>query len=167
MPDAICYIVGAGENTGLDFTPGIKDYVIAADGGLKHLAAAGIGADLVIGDFDTLGARPDHPHTVALPPEKDETDTYAALREGMRLGYGVFHIYGGTGGRLEHTLANIQLLAYLAEKNMRGFLFGSGVVLTAVKDGAITFGAGAEGSVSVFSLTEKSCGVYLRGLKYL
>ncbi len=34
MKQKICYVIGAGENYGLDFCPKPDDYVIAADGGL-------------------------------------------------------------------------------------------------------------------------------------
>lgn len=166
MPDRICYIVGAGEIYGLDFTVRPEDCVIAADGGLNHLARAGIAADLIIGDFDTLGHKPDRPNVIALPAEKDETDTLAAMREGIRRGYRTFRIYAGTGGRFAHTYANIQLLAYLAENGMRGYLFDRDAVMTALTDDTMQFGAGAEGSISVFSLSEKSCGVFLNNLKY-
>lgn len=36
MKQKICYVIGAGENYGLDFCPKPDDYVIAADGGLKY-----------------------------------------------------------------------------------------------------------------------------------
>ena len=52
--DKICYIVGAGEDCGLDFRPKTGDLVIAADGGYERLLKAKIQADLVIGDFDSL-----------------------------------------------------------------------------------------------------------------
>ena len=55
--------------------------------------------DLVVGDFDSLAYVPEHPGVVRLTPEKDDTDAGWALREGLRLGYREFVIYGGTGGR--------------------------------------------------------------------
>ena len=55
MGRKICYITGAGENWGIDFVPSANDYVIAVDGGLRYLQEANVDADLVIGDFDTLG----------------------------------------------------------------------------------------------------------------
>lgn len=50
MKQKICYVIGAGENYGLDFCPKPDDYVIAADGGLKYLEQCSIKPDLVIGD---------------------------------------------------------------------------------------------------------------------
>ena len=166
MSNAICYIVGAGENYGLDFTPSPNDFVIAADAGLCYLEQCGIAADLVIGDFDSINALPSHPNTMALNPEKDDTDMLAAVRKGIEAGYSVFHIYCGTGGRIDHTIANIQILAYLSQNDMRGFLFDRDSVFTAITNRKMAFDKIPSGYISVFSYTEKSEGVYLHGLKY-
>lgn len=166
MKDGICYIVGAGKNHGLDFVSQPGDYVIAADGGLKYLEQSGIKADLVIGDFDTLRYKPDHPNVITLSEEKDDTDTLAVMREGIDKGYSTFYIYCGMGGRIEHTLANMQLLAYLSQSNRKGFLFGKDCVITAVTNGSMAFSDSAQGHVSVFSFSDTAMGVYLKGLKY-
>ena len=166
MTNNICYIIGAGENYGLDLTPLANDFVIAADAGIRYLEQSGITANLVIGDFDSLDYIPTHPNTVALSTEKDDTDMLAAVREGIKAGYSIFHIYGGTGGRIDHTIANLQVLAYLSQNGMQGCLFDRNSVITAITDREMTFEAIPSGYVSIFSHTEKSEGVYLQGLKY-
>ena len=166
MTSNICYIVGAGDTYGLDFTPTSNDFVIAADAGIRYIEQYGITADLVIGDFDSLDNIPSHPNVKALSPEKDDTDMLAAIREGIKAGYSVFHIYGGTGGRIDHTIANLQVLAYLAENGMQGFLFDKDNVITAITNRKISFDKITSGYISVFSYAERSDGVYLHGLKY-
>lgn len=166
MKDKICYVVGAGENYGLDFQPTKDDFVIAADAGLCYLDKQGIRADLVIGDFDTLKCIPQHTNTIVLSAEKDDTDTLAAVREGIKAGYTSFHIYCGTGGRIDHTMANLQVLAYLSANNMRGFLFDNGTVITAITNDRLCFEKIPFGYVSVFSGSTKAEGVTLCGLKY-
>lgn len=166
MRDKICYIVGAGENYGLDFCVRDGDMVIAADGGIAYLREKGINADLIVGDFDSLPEKPAHSNIVALSREKDSTDMIAAIHEGIDRGYKIFHIYCGTGGRLDHTLANIQALAFLSRNKMRGFLFGGDYVITAVTNGSIAFNSRQRGYISVFSCSDKSAGVFLKGLKY-
>ena len=131
----ICYIVGAGENYGIDFSPCADDFVIAADAGFQVLEQHGINMDLVIGDFDSLSFVPKHPEVIPLKKEKDDTDMRAAVLEGMKAGYETFHIYGGTGGRIEHTIANMQLLAELSSGGKRGFLFGRDYIITALTNG--------------------------------
>lgn len=166
MGKKICYITGAGENWGIDFVPSANDYVIAVDGGLRYLQEANVDADLVIGDFDTLGHCPSHPNVIRLNPQKDDTDMLAAVKEGIGMGFSVFHLYGGTGGRIDHTIANVQLLAFLSQNGRQGFLMDRNCVITAITDCRLVFPETAQGYLSVFSYTEKSEGVTLCGLKY-
>lgn len=72
------------------------------------------------------------PLFVRLSKTKDRSDSAAAIRLGIERGYRLFYLYGCTGGRLDHTLASIQDLAYLAEHGMQGYLFDDGMAVTAV-----------------------------------
>ena len=161
-----CVIVGAGELEDAVIRRREGDLVIAADGGLKYLERAGITPDIALGDFDSLGYRPDLPEVIYHPPEKDDTDTMLAVREGFARGFDTFVIYAGLGGRLDHTVANLQTLAFIAENGGRGYLVGGSAVSTAVKDASISFGAGERGMISVFCMGEKAEGVTISGLKY-
>ena len=53
----VCYVVGAGECESIGIEKKDDDFVIAADGGLKYLQSANIVPDVIIGDFDSFGAR--------------------------------------------------------------------------------------------------------------
>lgn len=166
MKTKICYVIGAGENYGLDFVSCTNDMVIAADAGLRYLEQSGISADLVIGDFDTLHFKPQRPNVIELNTEKDDTDMLAAVHEGIKAGYELFHIYCGMGGRIEHTIANVQLLSELSQNGKQGFLFGQNCILTVITNGTLCFPPNVSGFISVFSYSEKSKGVFLKGLKY-
>lgn len=91
--------------------------VIAADGGLRHLLALGRWPDVLIGDMDSLpgGAEALLPsagvEVVRYAHDKDETDLELALRYAADNYPDPIEIYGAVGGRLDHTLANIALLA--------------------------------------------------------
>lgn len=166
-----CVIFGAGEYYGAAPVVPEGAFVVAADGGLDHLRELGIEPDVVIGDFDSLrGRRPaDGERTVALPAEKDDPDMLSALKIGWAHGCRRFHIHGGLGGRIDHTIANIQLMALVAQRGGVGFLHGDGTVVTAICDGELRFPANdvAEGRmVSVFSHTDESLDVNEPGLKY-
>ena len=63
-----------------------------------------------------------------------------AARLGLEKGYTNFEIYGGLGGRLDHTLANIQTLTFLNRHNAVGTLIGDDYALKVVTNGVITFG---------------------------
>ncbi len=166
MNEKICYIICAGENYGLDISPNKDDLIIAADGGLKYLKEANIQPDIVIGDFDSLGYAPTGENIIKLNTDKDATDTYYAVEKGFDLGYRFFRIYCGTGGRIDHTVSNIQLLSHIAEKGGRGEMYDKDSILTAVKNGEFELSEKLSGYISVFSLSDESHGVYLENLKY-
>ena len=166
MREPICYVIGAGELYPAGLEPKVGDWVIAADGGYRALRALGLRADLVVGDFDSLEERPDHPNVMTLPREKDDTDMAVALEMGVKRGYRTFRLYGGTGGRIDHTLANLQCLTWLSRRGCRGELYGENWTAAAVTDGALTFDASHRGYVSVFCQGDRAEGVTLRGLKY-
>ncbi|MCM1027718.1 MAG: thiamine diphosphokinase [Roseburia sp.] len=146
------------------------------DGGLGYCGLLGVEPDLILGDFDSVSEKEAEAvellekqipeRILRLPAEKDDTDTLAALKEGLRRGYRDFRIYGGTGGRLEHTLANIQCLLYLKHKGAAGYLTDGGQTILIVQDETIRFRAGLEGYLSLFSLGEEARGVTLEGMKY-
>ncbi len=172
-----CIIIGAGDLTvgSLPYNPDV-DYVIAADGGLMYCGVLEIEPDLIIGDFDSVDGeygdaveaiKANCPEKViTLPVEKDDTDMLAAIKHGLALGYRSFRLYGANGGRLEHTIANIQLLKYLKEHDAVGYIMdGSGMILLAHNE-TISFRDTMDGYINVFSLNEKAHGVTIRGLKY-
>ena len=141
------------------------DYIIAADGGLRHTEKWNLKPDEVLGDFDSLGYTPGGANV--FPVEKDDTDTMLAVRRGLSLGYDRFVLYGSVDGpRLDHTVANFQTLQYLADHGARGYLVGRDVIITVIKNGSLTFPAGKSGTVSVFCLGADAHGVSLRGLYY-
>ena len=161
--ESFCHIVCAlPQAHTLNPAPG--DLVIAADGGFAHLN--GVHADLVVGDFDSLGFVPEGETIVQHPAEKDDTDTMLAARLGLERGYRRFLLYGGVGGRLDHTLANIQTLAFLIANGARAALIGEGETITLIQNEALRFRAGLSGIISVFSYGAVACGVYERGLAY-
>lgn len=166
MKNGICYIVGAGDNYGLHFIPRKSDYVIAADGGLRYLEEVNILPNLIIGDFDTLGYCPDLPNVIKLNTEKDDTDMLAAVKMGIKAGFNVFYLFCGMGGRIEHTIANIQLLAFLSQNNKQGLLFDKDSILTTITNSSLELSAKYQGYLSVFSYSEKCEGVSFYGLKY-
>lgn len=162
-----CYVVGAMPlSWSLCPHPGPGDFLIAADKGYEALEAFGAPPDLVVGDFDSLGRRPNHPSVVQLPSVKDDTDMVYAIREGLERGYRRFVLLGGVGGRLEHTLSNLQTLAWLASLGARGVLAGDGTVATALRNESLTLPAGLSGFLSVFCNSGVAQGVNLKQLKY-
>ena len=165
--DRICYVVGAMSlSLALRPCPAPGDCVIAADRGYDSLMAYGVTPDLVVGDFDSLGYAPSHPNVIQLPKMKDDTDMVFALRRGLELGYRRFVLLGGVGGRLEHTLGNLQILDWLTTQGAVGFLAGEKTAATALRNGSVTFPPSMTGYLSVFCNSGTARGVGLQGLKF-
>ena len=164
--DPICYIAGACPPGRIVLRSGRPALVIAADAGLRHLGDQGLAPDLIVGDFDSLGRVPEGQNVLRHPAEKDDTDMLLAVRAGLERGCRTFLLYGGLGGRLDHAYANLQTLVFLAERRARGFLVGGGLVVTAVRNGALTFAPERRGVISVFCPNGEARGVDLTGLYY-
>lgn len=161
-----CFIIGAGPFFGLPVAPEPGDLILAADGGYQHCLAAGLRPDILLGDFDSLESLPQEIPILTFPVEKDDTDTMLAIKYGLEQGYRTFHLYGSTGGRMDHTLANLQGLGYLAQAGATGYLYDEHYVFTALRNGALTLPAREEGIFSLFCLGPEAQGVSIRGAQY-
>ncbi len=171
-----CYVVGAGDLTVTEVVPGPEDLVIAVDGGLMYCQVLGLEPDFVIGDFDSVGEegleavrtleRTVPERMIRLNPEKDDTDMLAALKLGLEKGCRSFRIYGGTGGRLDHTLANIQCLLFLKNQGAEGYLCDGNSLIFVIKNEEVRFRKEMEGYLSLFSLGAEARGVTIQGMKY-
>ncbi len=155
----------AGNFDGLAEPVGDRDFLLAADGGLRHLQKLGLTPDGILGDFDSLGYVP--ADSTLFPVEKDDTDSMLAVRQGLQLGYKRFLLYGSLDGpRLDHTIANFQTLQFLADRGAHGYLIGEQYMVTVVKNGKLTFPKEASGILSVFCMGADARGVTLTGLQY-
>jgi len=164
--DGACQLFGAGVYPPRAIEIGPSDCIIAVDGGLLEVERRGLRPDWIVGDFDSLGFVPEGDNVLKLPREKDETDMRFALRRGLDLGYRLFEIHGGTGDRLDHTLANIQCLVMLAEAGVRGHLHHADNIITAFSESGLSFEEGYQGYFSLFAASDEVRGVNIRGMKY-
>lgn len=148
-------------------SPMPDDLVIAADGGYTALTQHGVRCDLLIGDFDSLTCRlPSDTETMRFPPEKDDTDTALAYREGAKRGYTDFVVYGGTGGLLDHTYANLCLLHRARLDGNRMTLVGKQNLCRVIVNESLHLPFSVGKRVSVFAAGGVARGVTIKGLKY-
>lgn len=93
-----------------------EDYLIAVDGGLRHLLRVGRNPHLLIGDLDSVTPAQLEQMKAAgveirqYPVEKDETDLELALLAAVKMGLHELVIVAALGGRLDQTLGNLSLL---------------------------------------------------------
>ncbi len=127
METHVCTIIGNAPI--MDFSMVRKEmkrdsFMIFCDGGLRYKDRLSVTPDLVIGDFDSWN----EPLTgldadiISLPREKDDTDTMAAIKEGLKRGFKEFTLIGVSGGRMDHSLVNIYSLLYLKEHGAHGII---------------------------------------------
>jgi thiamine pyrophosphokinase len=165
---ARCIIITAYNRFAIRAAVEIKkdDYIICADGGFEIARREGILPHVIIGDMDSLFVDAGGIEVVKAPKEKDETDTFLCLTHGMKKGFKEFVIVGGIGGRLDHTLANLQLLAYglkhglkitLIDEYTRAFMLEKGQVEIANLQGYY---------LSLLAFSETCTGVSASGVKY-
>lgn len=110
----------------------LSDYerIIAVDRGLDAFESIEISPDYIIGDFDSYEGQANfelrYPEAsvMTFDAEKDWTDTELALNKALELcesqpEESVIDVFGAFGGRVDHMLANIMLLASTKEKYPR------------------------------------------------
>jgi thiamine pyrophosphokinase len=93
------------------------DYLIAADGGTKHILGMGMVPAIIIGDLDSLNAGEQEKvqaggtRIMQHPQDKNETDFELALEFALKEGYRELLVIGAFGGRLDQVLGNLSVLS--------------------------------------------------------
>ncbi len=153
------------------------DYIIFADGGYAHAKAEGILPDVIVGDFDSIDfgsiesdlKDPDsgkNCRVVRVAVEKDDTDTMICIKYGIDQGFDEFCVIGGLGGRLDHTVANLQAMSYAVDHNKTIWFFDGKNRATLKNPGSLTVNKADGYFLSLFSYGESCGGVSIKGVKY-
>ncbi len=148
------------------------ELVIAADSGYLNARRCGVNPDLLIGDFDSLDpamlseGEPDEIKKIAVSPIKDDTDTQLAVDTAIDHGADEIILFGGLGGRLDHTLSNVFLLEYIAEKGIGAHMTDGRNHVDILRGGERMTVARGGGYLSLISLTDLCEGVCVKGVYY-
>lgn len=138
--------------------------IVAADSGLDTAVALGLKPDIIMGDFDSYTKRlPDDIPVYRVPCEKDDTDTMLACNYAVEKGFRNILIIGGTGGRIDHSIANIFFLEALKDRGISASLSDGGNTVMIIKNESVHI-PNEGGFFSVFALD--SCVVTEKGSKY-
>ena len=95
----------------------LGDTILSADGGTRHALALGLTPSIVIGDLDSLNDADRRKLDLAgteirrFPRDKNETDFELALNYAVEAGFREILVIAALGGRLDHTLGNLAMLA--------------------------------------------------------
>ena len=166
---AFIYTGGAVRTDHLIEKPAEGDLVIAADSGYHTARALGAKIDLLLGDFDSIGAIP---HEVGMeiqqvPVEKDFTDTQLAVEIALERGADDMVIIGGLSGRLDHTLSTLAVLEDLHARGCRTAVVTDGQSRARYLKASSTLIARSECRyLSLVAVDEVVKGVTVEGCKY-
>jgi len=189
-----CYIITAYIEGNLSkiISPQKSDFIICADGGYEIAVSFSITPDLVIGDSDSQGQwdgssflttlpshKTDEPSPypgsctaqsptdfIHFPREKDVSDTFLCVKHAVSLGFGEIIIVGGIGGRLDHTISNIQTLAHFSDCVKSISMTDENNFITIACNSQVTLQKKEDFTISLFSLSDKCSGVRTTGLYY-
>lgn len=148
------------------------DKIIAVDKGLETLDETEIKPDYIIGDFDSINKEVlkkfenfDIPIEY-LNPEKDFTDTHMGLKLAIDIKSNNITILGATGTRIDHLLANINVLKEALNQNINAKMIDENNTIFLInKNTKLPLNKNYK-YVSVIPLTSKLEGVDLKGFKY-
>ena len=148
--------------------------LIAADKGVEFFIKTDWVPDVAVGDFDSLSAAGEkyldslkETEIVRLKPEKDDSDTQSAVNFAIDRGAKNITIFGATGNRIDHLLANFGLLVLGRERDADITLIDQWNYMKLVESGTVLKKKEQFGKyVSFFSLEGDLTGLTLRGFKY-
>lgn len=148
-----------------------NDYLIAVDGGLRHLIALNLMPDLVVGDLDSITPEmfkfieSNQIPKLQLDIHKNETDLEIAIQTAFELDYKDIILIGAIGNRVDHTLENIFILAKPVWENIN-FTITDGTQDIFLIRSEKTFPGNINDIVSLIPLTAIVSGIMTKGLYY-
>lgn len=142
-------------------------FIICADRGVEHAIKLDLKPDLIVGDFDSLGYVPDADcEIMTFRPEKDDTDLMIAVKQAVCKGKKNIRIYAALGGRLDHTIGNIQTLSFALDNGCRAELVSENEIVTLLAPGKNFIQKKKGFSLSLFSYGDNVTGLCISGTKY-
>ncbi|GAE91677.1 thiamin pyrophosphokinase [Gracilibacillus boraciitolerans JCM 21714] len=148
------------------------DLWIGADLGANYLLNYNIDIDIAIGDFDSVSDqiknRIKHNSNIykEYPSEKNETDLELAIVTALTYNPTSIMLFGVTAGRLDHELANIQLLYRLLEQNIEAVIMDYKNEVSLYKPGRYNISARKEELISFLAFSSEVQGLSLEGFYY-
>ena len=174
VTDIRALIMSNGEYGVLQWYEGqIKQFesVFCTDGAAVKTRALGIIPDVIVGDMDSIHEadlkymKEKQVEIYQYPAEKDYTDTYLAIELLRDKGIKDITIWGGTGGRLDHTMANIYASISFVREGMSIVFSEPGLDVHITRRNLKIAGYPGD-TVSIFPLGEESARVSLMGFQY-
>ncbi|TRZ53024.1 thiamine diphosphokinase [bacterium] len=150
-----------------------NDYIICADGGVKHALKLKLTPQTVIGDFDSISPTLQKKlaqkkiELIKFPKKKNETDFELALQLALKRNFTGIIIFGILGDRIDHLLANIFLITKIQTENQSikiKIIEGNKEIFILNKKIVINGQIGDE--ISIIPVSEKLENIVTEGLEY-
>ena len=141
------------------------DFVVSADAGYERAKEKNIPVNLVVGDFDSLGYCPSDVPVCVVEKEKDFSDGELGVRQAALRNCSSLDIYGGMGGRIDHSLYNLHLLQIAKNLGLSAALRGDDYDVY-LSDGNFLLTGEIGDIVSVVPFSESVHIIKAKGLKY-
>lgn len=168
-----CIIIAAlaPENIQKYVTIHQDDLVVCADAGYEAASCQDIVPHAVIGDFDSISPcfmenLLDKTEVMVFPHRKDETDAFLCYQYGKSKGYTAFLLFGGIGGRADHTFGNMQIMIHALNQGDQFSIYTERNEMRAYLPGNWEIERKEDWNLSVFSYAPVSTGIYLSGVSY-
>lgn len=148
------------------------DYIVCADGGANHSYNMGIIPDYIIGDLDSIYSEIIEFYKLKdvkfekFPSKKDETDTEICVYLASKLNAKEIDFIGALGGRLDHMIANINLLYYVRNKGIYTKIISEHEEIYIAINEEISINGDIGDTISVIPLNGDAKGVTLENLEY-
>ncbi len=172
----ICIILN-GEIKNYDYINSIisnasYDYIICSDGGANHAYNMNILPDYIIGDLDSTSKdiiayyKSKNVKFKKFPTKKDETDTELSIKLSEKLNAKQIDLIGALGGRIDHTIANINLLYYIRKKGIKPRIITDKEEVYIAIDEELTIDGKKGDIVSILPIRNDAKGITLKNLEY-
>ncbi|MWV42286.1 thiamine diphosphokinase [Paenibacillus sp. HJL G12] len=148
------------------------DFIIGADRGALFLVSHHVKPDLAVGDFDSISSeelklvRSMSEKIVECDPiDKNLTDTELAFEMAIREQPEFILLVGGTGSRMDHTLANVQMLNRALQHHIACAIMDQNNYITLTGSKIVVLDRGYK-YVSLLPMTPEVTGITLEGFQY-
>ncbi len=149
----------------------LNSYIVCCDAGIRHAKNMGIVPNIIVGDFDSAD-KEDIEYFKKLnvkfkkySPNKDETDMELGIDAALDAKCDEIVITGGIGSRIDHTMANMQLLYNIKKNNLNAVIVNEHNEIRLVCDNIVIKGKKGD-IVSLIPMTQEVDGVTTQNLEY-
>jgi len=148
------------------------DYIICADGGANHLYNMGIIPNYIIGDLDSIDKdvinyyKKQNVLFEKFPSKKNETDSELCIFLANKLNAYKVDLFATLGGRIDHTLANINLLYYIREQKIVPRIISEKEDIYIAINESIQIKGKKEDIISIIPIKGDAKGITLENLEY-